>query len=148
MMPEPLILIKPTIFSIEAKPDATERLRSWLCLVLGRMQAEPNKSPTEHLIIDALNRELNVNDIAIQQFRRQFESKKQEETTVVKLTVREKQLLDFIIKEGYNLEALAKNLQVSVHTVKSHKTAIYQKLQVGNITDAVVKAIRLKLVEV
>jgi DNA-binding NarL/FixJ family response regulator len=64
------------------------------------------------------------------------------------LTKKEIEVLQLIIDHGYDMEGLAERLRVSANTIKAHKSQIFSKLYVNNITDAVVKAIRLKLVEV
>lgn len=64
------------------------------------------------------------------------------------LTERETEVLKYILREGYNREGMASEFVVSPHTVKSHIRAIFEKLGVNNMTDAILKAIRLKMVEV
>ena len=65
------------------------------------------------------------------------------------LTPREKEFLQFIVDNGSTrTQGAADHFGISINTIKAHKHNIYQKFRVDNMTDAVVKAIRLKLVEV
>ena len=56
------------------------------------------------------------------------------------LTKREMQVLSFI-KEGKNNQEIAKKLHLSINTVKAHVSAIMQKLEVDDRTQAAIKAI-------
>lgn len=56
------------------------------------------------------------------------------------LTKREMQVLS-CIKEGKNNTEIAKNLHLSINTVKAHVSAIMQKLEVDDRTQAAIKAI-------
>jgi len=57
--------VASAICIVESKDDDVERLRAWLCMALGWLKGSPDKSPTCHLLIDALSRELGVNDIGL-----------------------------------------------------------------------------------
>ena len=63
-----------------------------------------------------------------------------------KLTEREKEVLSLITK-GKNNSKIARELCVSVHTVKAHVASILQKLSVEDRIQAAIKAISEKLVE-
>jgi DNA-binding NarL/FixJ family response regulator len=53
-----------------------------------------------------------------------------------RLTARETELLEFIVK-GYSYKMIASELTISVETVRSHVKRIYKKLQVNSATGAV-----------
>ncbi len=59
-----------------------------------------------------------------------------------KLTEREKEVL-FLLVSGLPNKSIAEKLFVSAGTIKTHTLNIYQKLDVGNRTAAIVKAIEL-----
>jgi DNA-binding NarL/FixJ family response regulator len=61
------------------------------------------------------------------------------------LSAREKDVLRGLV-EGLSYKLIADKCQVSFETVKSHIKNIYQKLKVASMTEAVVKAIREKIV--
>ena len=63
-----------------------------------------------------------------------------------KLTEREKEVLSLITK-GKNNSKIARELCVSVHTVKAHLEAIYEKFEVTNRVQAVIKAVLLGLID-
>lgn len=62
------------------------------------------------------------------------------------LSPRENEVLQLMV-EGMTNQAIAYVLDVSPHTVKEHVQHVCQKLEANGRTDAVVKAIRLGLVE-
>ena len=64
----------------------------------------------------------------------------------IRLTDREQEVLHWLV-QGASNEAIAKELYITVATVKAHLTAIFEKLKVRNRTQAIVKAIKLGLVE-
>ena len=64
-----------------------------------------------------------------------------------RLTEREKSVLILLVK-GFKNDDIANELNVSVHTVKAHLEAIYEKLEVVNRVQAVVRALQLGLIEV
>lgn len=61
------------------------------------------------------------------------------------LTRREMEVLR-LMTEGFTNSEIAQRLSVSAHTVKSHVTHIFSKLDVGDRTQAAVQAVRLKLI--
>jgi DNA-binding NarL/FixJ family response regulator len=61
------------------------------------------------------------------------------------LTSREVQVLSFLTK-GYSYKMIASELQISIDTVRHFIKAIYKKLHVHSMTEAVSKAINNKLV--
>lgn len=75
-----------------------------------------------------------------------FGKEKREETYFEKLTQREMQILK-LIADGMANKEIARQLLVSEKTVKNHITNIYQKMHVNARTQAVVQAVKLKLLE-
>lgn len=61
------------------------------------------------------------------------------------LTDRELQVLHWLVQGSTN-EAIAGQLYITVATVKAHLTAIFEKLEVSNRTQAIIKALKLGLV--
>ena len=62
------------------------------------------------------------------------------------LTEREKNVLHYLAL-GLKNEEIAKKLHISVHTVKAHLEAIYEKLGVKNRVQAAIKAVILEIVD-
>lgn len=62
------------------------------------------------------------------------------------LTEREQEVLHWLV-QGESNNAIAARLYVTVATVKAHLTSIFEKLAVSNRTQAIVKALRLGLVQ-
>jgi LuxR family maltose regulon positive regulatory protein len=60
------------------------------------------------------------------------------------LTVRERDVLA-MISQGCSNKRIARNLEISPETVKSHIKHIFLKLEVGTRTEAVFRAVSLKL---
>lgn len=54
------------------------------------------------------------------------------------LTEREINVITYL-KEGLTNKEIANNLSISIHTVKAHLESIYEKLQVKNRVQAVIK---------
>ena len=65
----------------------------------------------------------------------------------VYLTEREKNVLFYLVK-GFTNDEIADKLHVSVHTVKAHLEAIYEKMSVSNRVQAAMKAVALGLINV
>ncbi len=61
------------------------------------------------------------------------------------LSVREKEILSLMV-EGINLPAIAEKCFISYETVRTHVKRIYKKLHVASASEAVVKALRERLV--
>jgi DNA-binding NarL/FixJ family response regulator len=61
------------------------------------------------------------------------------------LTEREQEVLHWLV-QGVSNEEIANNLYVTVATVKAHLTAIFNKLGVNSRTQAIIKALKLGLV--
>lgn len=62
------------------------------------------------------------------------------------LTEQEKNVLQYLARGLVNSE-IANSLHISVHTVKAHLEAIYEKLSVRNRVQAVIKAVILGLID-
>lgn len=63
------------------------------------------------------------------------------------LTEREMKVL-FYLTKGLTNEQIAKNLSISVHTVKAHLEAIYEKLNVSNRVQAAMRAVVMGFVDI
>lgn len=63
-----------------------------------------------------------------------------------RLTERENSVL-FNLAQGLTNEEIAAKLHISVHTVKAHLEAIYDKLSVSNRVQAAMKAVVLGLID-
>lgn len=86
---------------------------------------------------------IRVDDI-LHNYRYSFEGKKWKKETRILITNREKDVLQ-LAASGCSNEEIANTLFINVSTVKFHKTNIYNKLNVKNITEAVVFAYNHKL---
>ena len=77
----------------------------------------------------------------------QFFRKKEQEKAAIEtsLTDREKEILSALV-EGLSYKMIADKQQISYHTVNFHIRNIYKKLHVHNVSEAVAKAIRDKIV--
>ena len=64
----------------------------------------------------------------------------------IRLTEREQEVLHWLV-QGASNEVISKQLFITVATVKAHLTAIFEKLKVRSRTQAIVKAIKLGLVQ-
>ena len=62
------------------------------------------------------------------------------------LTEREQNVV-YYLAQGFTNEEIAENLHISVHTVKAHLEAIYDKLSVSNRVQAAMKAVVLGLID-
>ncbi len=67
------------------------------------------------------------------------------EKTDIHLTKQESMLLKFMV-EGFSNKEISEKMFISLSTVKFHTSNIYEKLGVNSKTDAVTKAINIKLV--
>jgi DNA-binding NarL/FixJ family response regulator len=75
-------------------------------------------------------------------FQSQFESKKE---NYIELTKREKEILQRMV-EGQSYKMIADECFVSITTICTHIRHIYEKLHVNSASEAVVKALKLRLV--
>ena len=62
------------------------------------------------------------------------------------LTEREMNVLYYLV-QGFTNDEIASKLHISVHTVKAHLEAIYDKLGITNRVQAAMKAVTLNLVD-
>lgn len=67
------------------------------------------------------------------------------DSTEVDLTPRERDVLACLVR-GMSYKAVARELEVSIDTVRSHIRSVYRKLQVNNVAEAVGRALREGLV--
>lgn len=63
------------------------------------------------------------------------------------LTSRELEILQLIVRKGYDPKAHRSKLGIQYSTWKHHLSVIYAKLSVDNIVDAVIAAIRTGIVD-
>ncbi|MET0635362.1 MAG: response regulator transcription factor [Chitinophagaceae bacterium] len=63
----------------------------------------------------------------------------------IELSIREKEILALLVK-GLSHKMIAVTCNISYHTVNTHVKNIYGKLQVNSVAEAVVKALKQKLV--
>lgn len=63
------------------------------------------------------------------------------------LTKREKQVLKYL-SDGKNNAEISETMNVSIHTTKVHIHNIFSKLAVQDRTEAVVKAIKYKIIDI
>ena len=63
----------------------------------------------------------------------------------IELSLREKEILALLVK-GLSHKMIAATCNISYHTVNTHVKNIYGKLQVNSVAEAVVKALKQKLV--
>ena len=63
------------------------------------------------------------------------------------LTQREKDVLNLLVK-GYSNSRIAKELVISVHTVKAHIESIYRKFGVHNKVQAAIYTVYHKIIDV
>ena len=63
------------------------------------------------------------------------------------LTHREKEILDLLIK-GYSNHKIAKQLVISIHTVKAHIESIYRKFGVHNKVQAAIYAVYNHIIDI
>ena len=61
------------------------------------------------------------------------------------LSHREKEVLSLMV-EGYSFHEIAEKIFISYETVRTHVKRIYKKLHVASASEAVVKAIRERIV--
>ncbi|WP_083763069.1 helix-turn-helix transcriptional regulator [Halothermothrix orenii] len=80
------------------------------------------------------------------QIRNEMENNKKLYTKVKKIKLSEKQIdVLKLISNGLTEKAIALELEININTTKYHKKIICQKLDVNCGTEAVLKAIQLKL---
>lgn len=63
------------------------------------------------------------------------------------LTTREIEVMNLLIY-GYNNSTIAEKLCISVHTIKAHISSIYEKLNVSNRVQAIVKCLKEDLINI
>ncbi len=77
----------------------------------------------------------------LDKFRRQSPTSSEELNT---LSVREKEILECLV-EGMSYKMIASFCKISIDTVRFHIRHIYEKLHVGSKSEAVVKAMKVKI---
>ena len=63
-----------------------------------------------------------------------------------KLTERELNVIS-LVSQGFTNNEIADRLHISVHTVKAHLEAIYEKFSVNNRVQAAIKAIGIGMID-
>lgn len=101
-------------------------------------------------IITVLRGEVYLPSEAATGFFRQFQAAQSATSTIqaspCHLSNREVEVLLWLVRGASN-EAIAKQLYISIATVKAHLTSIFEKLQVTSRTQAIVTAMKLGLVQ-
>ncbi|WP_444994704.1 helix-turn-helix domain-containing protein [Aliikangiella sp. IMCC44359] len=69
-----------------------------------------------------------------------------DEKRLADFTQREQEIL-VLLSEGYTNKEIAKSLDISPNTVKTHLSSVYDKLAVSNRTQAVAEAKLLKIIK-
>ena len=64
-----------------------------------------------------------------------------DENKMEPLTTREKEILKYV-SYGYTAQEIAKQNNISIHTVNTHIRNIYSKLAVNSRAEAIMKAVR------
>ncbi len=100
-------------------------------------------SPKElvHAVYEVYQGRSVLDPVVAQKLVTRMASKEQTPSTPM-LTPREKEILTLVAK-GYTNKAIAAQLHISDRTVQGHLAHIYEKLQVQNRTEAVMKALSL-----
>ncbi|OWY66002.1 DNA-binding response regulator [cyanobacterium TDX16] len=100
-------------------------------------------------IVTVLRGEVYLPAAVATRFFRQFQASHVTSTTpaeTCQLSNREVEVLLWLVRGASN-EAIAKQLYISIATVKAHLTSIFEKLQVTSRTQAIVTAMKLGLVQ-
>ena len=63
------------------------------------------------------------------------------------LTKRETEVMNLLMC-GYNNSTIAEKLCISTHTIKAHTSSIYEKLNVSNRVQAIVKCLKENLIDI
>lgn len=63
------------------------------------------------------------------------------------LTERESKVI-YLLAHGKKNDEIGKELNISAHTVKAHLESIYEKLEVGNRVQAVIRAVQLNIIDI
>lgn len=74
-----------------------------------------------------------------------YEGRSVQSEQTLHLTAREKQVLHWLV-QGASNQAIANHLHITIATVKAHLTAVFEKLEVKSRSQAIVKALKLGLV--
>lgn len=74
-----------------------------------------------------------------------YPSEKTETVNATSLTKREKEIL-YMLVNGYSYKLIASELFITVHTVKTHISHIYEKLQVQTRTELITRTLKDKIV--
>lgn len=108
------------------------------------------KTPPEK-IIEAINNVMH-GDVPLTPFiaRKMLQifpkAKKTDTPENYNLTIREQEILTCLVK-GLSYKLIAEQLGISIDTVRSHIKKIYEKLHVNSATEAVVKALKNRIVK-
>jgi two-component system, NarL family, response regulator NreC len=81
-----------------------------------------------------------ISRILVEDYMRQLEQKHVEDTYVL-LTAREREILQ-LLAEGKANKEVAAMLNLSIYTVETHRTHILQKLNLHNVPELILYAVR------
>ncbi|WP_245542640.1 response regulator transcription factor [Segetibacter koreensis] len=139
-IPDTLIIIQ-TVFEDDEK--------IFKCLQAGAHGYILKKAPNEKLIeaiIDVVNGGAPMTPSVARRVLNYFGRKSLKiHDDLYNLSQREADILTHLVK-GYSHKMIAADLHISIFTVNNHIKNIYQKLQVHNVSEAVVTAIQNKIV--
>lgn len=100
-------------------------------------------------IATVLNDEIYLPPEAATSFFRMFHlhtGRSLQAATKLKFTEREQEVLEWLV-QGESNETIAQHLYITVATVKAHLTSIFEKLNVRSRSQAIIKALKLGIVQ-
>ena len=106
----------------------------WIALCLVSLSS--NKNPGNIVIKNAKEKKFFEYDISL---------KKWNEQKVVRLNNQEKEIL-MLSSQGLTVERIAKELFLSVDTIKFHKKNLFKKLNVNSISEAILSAVNFGII--
>ena len=135
-----LIVVMHTVF------DDDEKLFASLCAgANGYILKKTSPEKFLQYISEALQGGAPFSPSIAQKILKTFQQSTQPVPNNYQLSNREKEVLGYLIK-GYTYKAIAAELFISMDTVRKHVRHIYDKLHVNSKSEAVIKAMRNKIV--
>jgi DNA-binding CsgD family transcriptional regulator len=106
----------------------------WIALCLVSLSS--NNNPGNIIIKNAKEKKFFEYNISL---------KKWNEQKIVRLNNQEKEIL-MLSSQGLTVERIAKELFLSVDTIKFHKKNLFKKLNVNNISEAILSAVNIGII--